>query len=147
MSSSREDLKEKLMNIEDTAEVTVRFSDVDAGGIVHFRNYLIYLDDGFVHLINFFTCNAPIKDLVHKGILFPVRKVEVSYDHSAIFGDIVIVKSRIIDIGDTSFTFYHKMYRKANMQPLAKGTCVRMIMDMSKKKLLNILDFFSSCMV
>ena len=71
MSSSCEDLKEKLMNIEDTTEVTVRFSEVDAGGIVHFSNYLTYLDDGFVHLINFFTCNDPIKDLVHKGILFP----------------------------------------------------------------------------
>jgi acyl-CoA thioester hydrolase len=147
MSSSREEIKKKLMDIEDTTEVTVRFSDVDAGGIVHFRNYLIYLDDGFVHLINFFTCNAPFKDLVHKGILFPVRKVDVAYEHSAIFGDIIVVKSRIVQIGNTSFTFNHQMFRKNNLQLLAKGNCVRMIMDMQQKRLLNVLDFFSSCML
>lgn len=147
MSSSREALKENLMNIEDTTEITVRFSDVDAGGIVHFRNYLIYLDDGFVHLINFFTCNAPFKDLIHNGILFPVRKVEISYDHSAIFGDNIVVKSRIIHIGNTSFTFYHEMFRKKNMQLLARGNCVRLIMDVKNKKLLNVVEFFLSCML
>ena len=147
MSSSREELKKKLMDIEDTAEVTVRFSDVDAGGIVHFRNYLIYLDDGFVHLINFFTCNAPFKDLVHREIFFPVRKVDIAYEHSAIFGDIIVVKSKIVHIGNKSFTFYHEMFRKENMRLLAKGNCVRLIVDGKQSKLLNILDFFSSCML
>ncbi|GAG82208.1 unnamed protein product, partial [marine sediment metagenome] len=45
-------LKKRLLEAKDTTTIKVRFNDTDAMGVVHFKNYMVYFDDGFVSFMN-----------------------------------------------------------------------------------------------
>jgi len=134
-------IKEKLRGIEDYIEVAVRAEDVDFMSIVHFNEYLNYFDFGFVSITS--KLNFNVFESVKRGIVFPVKKVEIEYTNSAIFGDIIKVHSRLLKIGNNSMTFNHECYRKSDNVLLTKGVMVRLIMDMNTNKLIKISDFFN----
>lgn len=52
MNEIKVSLKQKLLDAKDTTEIKVRFNDTDAMGVVHFKNYMVYFDDGFVSFMN-----------------------------------------------------------------------------------------------
>lgn len=134
-------IKEKLLGIEDYTEVPVRAEDVDFMSIVHFNEYLNYFDFGFVSITS--KLNFNVFESVKNGIVFPVKKVEIEYTNSAIFGDIIKIHSRLLKIGNTSMTFAHECYRKSDNVLLTNGVMVRLIMDMNTNKLIKITDFFN----
>lgn len=133
-------IKEKLLGIEDYTEIPVRAEDVDFMSIVHFNEYLNYFDFGFVSITS--KLNFNVFESVKSGIVFPVKKVKIEYANSAIFGDIIKVHSRLLEIGNTSMTFAHECYRKSDNVLLTKGVMVRLIMDMNTNKLIKITEFF-----
>ena len=138
-----EALLKELLHAEDSIEVKVRFNDTDAMGVVHFKNYLVYFDDGFVSFMNNIQDPLAVENALKSGIVFPVKKVDIEYEGYAEFGDHVIIKTRIKDIGDTSITFLHDIYRVSDDALLAKVECVRLVMELESKKILNVKQFFS----
>lgn len=136
-------LLEELLNVEDSIEIKVRFNDIDAMGAVHFKKYLVYFDDGFVNFMNNIQDPLGVENALKSGIVFPVKKFDIEYEASAKFGDHVIVKTRIKSIGDTSITFLHEIYRESDNALLAKVECVRLVMELESKNLLNVQQFFS----
>lgn len=137
-----QEVKEKLLNIEDFKEIEVRVDDTDLMGVVHANKYLNYFDDGYISLMKKLDkdCGALHKE----GIVFPVRKIEVEYIRSAEFGDTIIVGTRVLKIGTTSMTIEMNCYRNkiAKDALVVKGTIVRLIMNMENKELVNIIEFF-----
>ncbi|GAI03155.1 unnamed protein product, partial [marine sediment metagenome] len=87
----------QTLGIEDYTEVPVRAEDVDFMSIVHFNEYLNYFDFGFVSITS--KLNFNVFESVKNGIVFPVKKVEIEYTNSAIFGDIIKIHSRLLKIG------------------------------------------------
>jgi len=89
MSSEKEKkIIDTLLNIEDFKEIEVRVDDTDLMQVVHGNKYLNYFDDGFISFIT--KLNKNVGELTRKGIVFPVRKVEIEYLNSAtFFNDIV----------------------------------------------------------
>ncbi|TFG06707.1 MAG: acyl-CoA thioesterase [Promethearchaeota archaeon] len=140
-------MEEKIMQIilsaEDSIKIKVRFNDTDAMGIVHFKNYLVYFDDGFVSFMNNIQNPLAIENAVRKGIVFPVKKITITYEGSAEFGDHVIVKTRIKNLGEKSMTFLHDIYRESDNALLAKVECTRVVMELSTKELLNVKKFLA----
>ena len=137
-----EEIKKRLLNFKDECRVKVRFNDTDMMGIVHFKNYLVYFDDGFVSFMNNFLAPMRVEETVHHGIAFGVKKVEITYQGSAKFGDYVIVKTSIKKIGSSSIQFHHDLYRDADNAFLASVDCVRLAMDTSTNQLVDVIDFF-----
>jgi acyl-CoA thioester hydrolase len=135
---------EKLLKVEDRTRIKVRFDDTDMMGIVHFKNYMVYFDDGFVSFMNSVLSPKRIEDTVHEGTVFGVKKVEISYKDSAKFGDYVIVETQIKEIGTSSITFQHEIFREIDKALLAKVECVRLAMELKTNKLLNVIDFFAN---
>ena len=68
----------KVLKTKDKTRVKVRFNDTDAMGIVHFKNYLVYFDDGFVSFMNNLLAPKRIEDTVHEGFVFGVKKVDIT---------------------------------------------------------------------
>lgn len=130
----------KLLKIKDSTLIKVRVDDTDLMGVVHFKNYLMYFDEGFVSFLNIITHD--IAAIVNKGIVFPVKRIEIIYEDSLKFGDKVIVKTNLKHIGNTSMTFTHDLYRESDNALLVKVECVRLIMENKTKKLLKITEFF-----
>ena len=139
----KNNLIEKLVEITDRTRVKVRFNDTDAMGIVHFKNYVVYFDDGFVSFMNNILSPKRIEDIVHEGTVFGIKKVEIIYKGSAKFGDYVIVETRIKEIGTSSITFLHDIFREIDKVLIANVECVRLAMELKTNKLLNVIDFFA----
>ena len=137
-------LIEKLVEVKDRTRIKVRFNDTDAMGVVHFKNYMVYFDDGFVSFMNNVLSQKRIEETVHEGTVFGVKKVEITFEGSAKFGDYVIVETQIKEIGTSSITFQHRIFREFDMVLIAKVECVRLAMELKTNKLLNVIDFFAN---
>ena len=131
---------ERILNVKDTVRIKVRFNDTDAMGVVHFKNYLVYFDDGFVNFMR--SVENPVEPAVKSGIVFPVKKIDITYENSAKFGDHVIVETNIKEFGKKSITFQHKIFRESDKTLLADVECVRVVMDLNSQELLDIAKFF-----
>ena len=137
-------LIEKLVKVKDRTRIKVRFNDTDAMCIVHFKNYLVYFDDGFVSFMNNILYPKRIEETVREGTAFGVKKLDITYEGSAKFGDYIIVDTQIKKIGTSSITFQHEIFREVDMVLIAKVECVRLAMELKTNKLLNVINFFTS---
>lgn len=142
MSDIEENIKKTLLNARDSTTLKVRVDDTDLMQVVHFKNYLMYFDQGFVSFMDGIT--QDVSKCVEEGIVFPVKRIEIIYENSAKFGDKVLIETRVKEIGQKSITFLHDLYRESDKLLLAKVESVRLAMDWNTKRLLNIIDFFAS---
>ncbi|MHA1468633.1 MAG: acyl-CoA thioesterase [Promethearchaeota archaeon] len=129
----------KILNAKDSFEIKVRFNDTDHGD-VHFKNYLDYFNDGFISFMK--DIENPVQTAGLSGIIFPVKNLIIKYENPATFGDHVIVETKIKEIDENSITFLHKIYRESDKGILANVECVRSVMELESKKLLNVKKFF-----
>ena len=134
---------EKLLAVDDYAELDVRVSDTDLMSVVHSNIYVNYFDEGFIS----FTAkmNKHCGELHKQGIVFPVRKIEIEYLQSATFGDVIVINTRILNVGNKSLTLSMDCYKnkKSDETLLVKGKIVRLIMDLNKNELIKVTDFFN----
>lgn len=144
MTETSENLKKRLLNHQDTTKVKVRFNDTDAMGIVHFKNYMVYFDDGFVSFMNSLENSKPVEQCIHEGIALGVKHVDITYEHPATFGDYIVVKTNIEKIGNKSITFSHELSRESDGKIVAIVKATRFVLDMKKKELRSVLSFFKS---
>jgi len=135
-------MKKNLLAEKDTTRVKVRFNDTDAMGVVHFKNYMVYFDDGFVSFMNSIKTSKPIEQAIHDGLAFGVKHVDITYEGSAKFGDYVIVETTIKKFGNKSLTFHHELFKESDKTLLATVDAVRFVLDLNKNELISILDFF-----
>ncbi len=143
MKSMEPKFMSRILKLKDKTRVKVRFNDTDAMGIVHFKNYLVYFDDGFVSFMNNLLAPKRIEDTVHEGFVFGVKKVDITYQGSVGFGDYVIVETEITEIGNSSVTFHHKIFRESDNKLVASINCKRLVMELRTNKLVKVNDFFN----
>ncbi|MBA7525465.1 1,4-dihydroxy-2-naphthoyl-CoA hydrolase [subsurface metagenome] len=143
MPKHNNSFRTKLLNTTDTTRVKVRFNDTDSMGVVHFKNYMVYFDDGFVSFMNSIKNKRNIEEMIHEGLACGVKHVDITYEGSAKFGDYVIVKTRIKDIGNKSITFIHELSKESDNTLLAKVEAVRFVLNLKINKLMNIMDFLN----
>jgi len=84
-----------------------------------------------------------IEDTVHEGFVFGVKKVEITYQGSVGFGDYVIVETQITEMGNSSVTFHHEIFRESDNKLIATINCVRLVMELRTNKLVKVNDFFT----
>jgi len=129
----------KILSAKDSFQIKVRFNDTDHG-VVHFKNYLDYFHDGFISFMK--NIENPVKTARQGGIIFPVKNLNIIYENPATFGDHVIVETKIKEIDEKSITFLHKIYRESDKAILANVECVRSVMELESKKVLDVKKFF-----
>jgi len=142
MPEFEETIRQKLLNTRDSTTLKVRVDDTDLMQVVHFKNYLMYFDQGFVSFMDGTTHN--VSKCIDEGIVFPVKRIEIIYENSAKFGDNVLIETRVKEIGQKSITFFHDLYRESDKLLLAKVESVRLVMDWNTKQLLKVIDFFAN---
>jgi acyl-CoA thioester hydrolase len=140
-------IKTRLLEHQDITKVKVRFNDTDMMGIVHFKNYMVYFDDGFVSFMNSIGGNKPIEHLIHEGIALGVKHVDITYESPATFGDYILVSTNIEKIGTKSITFFHKLTRESDREIVAMVKATRFILDLKTEKLRNVTAFFQKFLI
>ena len=93
----------------------IYYEDTDCGGVVYYANYLKFCERARSELF-FQKGLSPHKD----NEFFVVKSVTADYVKSAVFGDIVEVKTKLIEKKLASIVMYQEVFR--NDELLFKGT-------------------------
>lgn len=88
-------------------KIRVYYEDTDVGGVVYHSNYLNFCERARSQLF-FDAGRSPILAGGH----FVAKHIEADYLKSAKFGDILEVKTSLIEIKNVSFTLFQKIFRE-----------------------------------
>jgi len=97
--------------------IRVYYEDTDVGGVVYHSNYLNFCERARSQLF-FDAGRSPILDEGH----FVAKHLEADYLKSAKFGDILEVKTTLVEMKNASFTLLQQVFR--GQEELFKMTIV-----------------------
>ena len=92
--------------------IKIYYEDTDSGGVVYYANYLKFTERARTDLIQQlgFSLN---KLSIDYDSLFVVKKIECEYQMSAKLEDDLIVKTKILEIKNASFTLQQDIERNS----------------------------------
>jgi acyl-CoA thioester hydrolase len=88
--------------------IRVYYEDTDVGGVVYHSNYLNFCERARSELF-FDVGRSPILDGGH----FVAKHIEADYLKSAKFGDVIEVKTILIELKNASFSLLQQVFRGA----------------------------------
>ncbi|MCY3412302.1 MAG: acyl-CoA thioesterase [Candidatus Heimdallarchaeota archaeon] len=118
----------------------VRFSDVDAAGIVYFARYAGFIDESFIDLLRKYGVSW---DDRKEEFLIPVVTSTVDFHKPAKAGDILTIYSAIIEIRNKYFQSVHAITREtSSIELLITGSLGRVTVDSHTFTSISIPDHF-----
>ena len=119
-------------------EQRVYYSDTDHGGVVYYSNYLKWFEIGRTEILRQLGLNYA--DFEKQGLIAPVVEVKCNYKGPAVYNDLIIIKTAINDIGNSSIKFNYEIINKKNNKLLAEGYTVNIFADKKTMKSVKIPD-------
>jgi acyl-CoA thioester hydrolase len=119
-------------------EQRVYYADTDHGGVVYYSNYLKWFEIGRTEILR--QSGFDYADFEKQGLIAPVVEVHCNYKESAQYNDIVIIKTSIDNIGNSSIKFIYQIIRKNDSKLLAEGYTVNVFVDRKTVKSTRIPD-------
>lgn len=107
-------------------QIRVYYEDTDAGGIVYHSNYLNFCERARSHLF-FDAGRSPILEEGH----FVAKHLEADYIKSAKLGDVLDVKTSLVEMKNASLTLLQQVYREE--EKLFEMTIVLVFIDFAGK--------------
>jgi acyl-CoA thioester hydrolase len=99
------------MYISETT-LRVRYAETDQMGIVYYGNYLQYYEVGRVEALR--QLGTSYKQMEDDGVILPVYECNVNYLKSAVYDDLLIIKTTIIEIPKVRIFFEYEIYNQRN---------------------------------
>lgn len=87
-------------------QIRVYYEDTDVGGVVYHSNYLNFCERARSQLF-FDAGRSPILECGH----FVAKHIDADYLKSAKFGDVVEVRTTLIELKNASFSLLQQIYR------------------------------------
>lgn len=113
-------------------EQRVYYADTDQEGVVYYANYLRWFEIGRTEILRQSGFNYT--DMKNQNIVAPVVEVKCNYNLSAKYNDMIIIKTTIENIGNSSIKFNYKIIRKGGNKLLAEGYTVNVFVDRKTMK-------------
>lgn len=88
-------------------KIQIYYHDTDCGGVVYYANYLKYLEEARTEF--FAERNISMKDLIARGSHFVVARQEIDYKSPAVYGDVLEVSSKILELSGVKLLFAHEI--------------------------------------
>ena len=119
-------------------EQRVYYADTDHGGVVYYANYLKWFEIGRTEILR--QSGFDYNEFEKQGIIAPVVEVKCSYKEPARYNDVIIIKTAIESIGNSSIKFHYAIIRKNGNKLLAEGYTVNVFVDKKTMKSTRIPD-------
>lgn len=113
-------------------EQRVYYADTDQEGVVYYANYLRWFEIGRTEILR--QCGYDYSDILKKSLIVPIVEVKCNYQEPARYNDIIIIKTTIENIGNSSIKFNYKIMRKGDSKLLAEGYTVNVFVDKKSMK-------------
>jgi acyl-CoA thioester hydrolase len=114
-------------------DLSVRFSETDAMGVVWHGNYLKFFEDaregfGKKYGIEYLS--------IHKhGFFAPIVKSEITHKTSVYYGDEIEVRVELVFLKAAKIKFLYKIYNKQSKVLVAEGSTIQVFLDCEKREL------------
>ena len=119
-------------------EQRVYYSDTDHGGVVYYANYLKWFEIGRTEILR--KAGFDYSDFEKQGIIVPVVEVKCNFKFPAQYNDLIIIKTSIDNIGNSSIKFIYEIIRKKDNKLLAEGYTVNVFVNKKEMKSTKIPD-------
>ena len=116
-------------------KIRVYYEDTDLGGIVYHSKYLNFCERARSNLF-FKEGGSP----VFKDYHFVVKRIEADFISPAKFGDVIIVKTEILESKKASFTLKQMIFKEGNEKEIFSMKVL--IVCMKGEKVSKIPDHF-----
>ncbi len=113
-------------------EIDIYHEDTDCAGVVYYANYLRYFERARTKLLT--DKNISLVDYQKKGVVFAVVRATVDYISPAVYGDRLVIETRIDDVKYSSFTVHYLVKRKSDDRLIATGSTRMACVSSDKKK-------------
>jgi len=100
-------------------ERRVIYGDTDAGGVVYYGNYLRYFEVGRTELLRHH--GTTYRELEDMGYILPVVECKIRYKASAVYDDLLVIETSLVEARKVSCRFNYRIYRKDDNKLLVKG--------------------------
>jgi len=112
-------------------KIRVRYSETDKMGIVYYTNYLNWFEIGRTEF--FRSLGMTYRSLEQQGIMLPVIEAGCKYISSALYDDIIIIRTRLEFLKKTRLRFYYEIIREEDNKVLAIGFTEHPFTTLDKK--------------
>ncbi|MFL5763263.1 MAG: acyl-CoA thioesterase [Bacteroidia bacterium] len=133
--------KPAVRQLVNTTKVPVRFSEVDALGIVWHGHYLKFFEDGREafgreHELGYL-------DFYKNKFAVPLVKINVDFKKTVKYGDEVKIITTYIDSPAAKINFSYEIYRESDNELVAVGESVQVFMNLDHELYITVPDFFA----
>ena len=117
----------KITELSDSTEVTVRFSEVDAMGIVWHGNFVKYMEDGRESFGRRFGLGY--YDLYEQGLQVPLVKLDIDYKQQLKYGERIVIETTWMNCDAAKILFKYQILRKADGAVLMKARTTQVFLN------------------
>jgi len=107
-------------------ETTVRFNEVDQWGIAWYGNYMAWFEVGRMDLLR--RVDLRPDQMEELGYIAPVINLSCDYRHPARCGDVIVIRSTVVQPEIAALRFRFEILRKADRKLLARGETTQVLL-------------------
>lgn len=119
----------------------VRYGETDQMGVVYHGNYPQYLEMGRVEWLR--SLGVSYKSMEEDGIILPVISITINFKKSAVYDDLVTVRTIIRKKPMVRIEFDYEIYNEKR-ELLAEANTVLAFMDSKKNKPLRCPEYIAA---
>lgn len=109
-------------NFSHSSQVRVRYGETDQMGYCYYGNYAMYFEVGRVEALR--TLGMSYRELEEVGIMLPVSHFEVNYKAPALYDDLLIIETRIVELRGPRLKFEYEIKKGDTLIATASTTLV-----------------------
>ena len=131
-----------IHHLTNRTEVSVRFSEVDALGIVWHGHYLKFFEDGREAFGKQYKLGY--LDIYKENLATPLVNINVDYKKTVKYGDSVIIETTFINSAAAKIIFHYKIYRASDNELVAKGESTQVFITLEHELFITLPPFFEN---
>jgi len=116
-----------VSELTDRTEATVRFSEVDAMGIVWHGNFVKYMEDGRESFGRRFGLGY--YDLYDQGLMVPLVNMAIDYKLQLKHGERIVIETTWMDCDAAKIMFKYRIFRKSDMAILMTASTTQVFLN------------------
>jgi len=138
VSKNQSDSIHPLTNLTTT---NVRFSEVDAVGIVWHGHYLKFFEDGREAFSKQFGLSY--LDVYKLDFFTPIVNINLDYKKTVMYGDSVLIHTTFVDSPAAKIIFQYRIFRQSDNEMVASGQSIQVFMNKQHQLFITIPPFFA----
>lgn len=109
----------------------VQYYETDKMGVVHHSNYIRWFEEARIDYLE--KIGIPYKMVEDMGFIGPVLSVKCEYKKPAVFGDTILVDTKLVELGNVRFRIKYEIMDSETKEIRAIGETTHCFLDSSGK--------------